>query len=274
MTAWNFLSASAIWPYSMITRKDRLQFILRSAAKNGVEVLYACESGSRAWGLASSDSDYDLRFVYRHAPEWYLTLHPGRDQIGPILEHDGELDLVGWDVRKFLKHLTAGNPNCLEWLNSPIVYHHLGDFPDRCNKLADAYFRPRRAVHHYLGIARGARGAGEKEAGHWNTKKACYWMRSLLAAAYVADRLSRPPITLVELLPQIAQERVRADLRMYVDRKCILDEKDIVPLPISLEEYFNESAERLSDRATTLAEQSVDPEAGNAFFREISGWTP
>ena len=87
-----------------------------------VTVLYACESGSRAWGFHSQDSDYDVRFIYAHPPDWYLSvdLEKKRDVIErPILD---DLDVSGWDLRKSLQLFRKSNPPLLEWLDSPIVY--------------------------------------------------------------------------------------------------------------------------------------------------------
>ncbi|PPK87288.1 hypothetical protein CLV84_0226 [Neolewinella xylanilytica] len=253
----------------MITPNSRTASLLRAAAERNVQVLYACESGSRAWGLASPDSDYDVRFVYRHPTEWYLRLHPGKDQIGPIMEHDGELDLVGWDVRKFLKHVTESNPNALEWLNSPIVYHQEGDFLPRCRAVADQYFQSRRTVHHYLGIARGARAAGEGDDGRWNVKKACYYIRSILAAAYATRHLARPPIVLEALMLEITDERVAVDLRKYMDRKASLNEKAVAPLPITLKRYFEVLGTSLLDESYRLPENRPDSDRGDDFFRYV-----
>src|SRR4051794_14574214 len=85
-----------------------------------VRVLYACESGSRAWGFASRDSDYDVPFLYVHERDWYLSVDDRRD----VLEYPlrDELDVSGWELRKALRLLRKSNPPLLEWLNSPMVY--------------------------------------------------------------------------------------------------------------------------------------------------------
>ena len=257
----------------MIDKGFLVDALLRAAAHNGVEVLYACESGSRAWGLASPDSDYDVRFVYRHPPEHYLSLHRKRDQIGPILERDGELDLVGWDVRKFLQHLVASNPNVLEWLGSPVTYHRTGDFFERCDELANYYFQARRTVHHYLGIARGARQAGETPEGQWNVKKACYWMRSLLAAEYTVRQQRRPPIEMKRLMAAVDNTSVREELDAFLARKARLEEKAVVSLPHSLSDYFGRMEEALASQAEDVPKREVDPQRGDEFFQSVSGWT-
>src|SRR5690349_14763485 len=84
-----------------------------------VRILYACESGSRAWGFPSPDSDFDVRFIYVHDRDWYLSLSEDRDTIEKNLP--GDLDIGGWDIRKTLRLISKSNVIPLEWLQSPIV---------------------------------------------------------------------------------------------------------------------------------------------------------
>ena len=101
-------------------RAQVLEALQRIEATHNVTVLFACESGSRGWGFASPDSDYDVRFIYVNRLPWYLTVTPGRDVIEvPI---SGDLDINGWDLRKALGLMRESNPTLLEWLGSPIVY--------------------------------------------------------------------------------------------------------------------------------------------------------
>lgn len=95
-----------------------LQRLSEIESKYDVKVLLAVESGSRAWGFASKDSDYDVRFVYMHKKDWYLCLIEGRDVIEE-LDSDGVLDMAGWDIRKALILMGKGNCAFAEWLNSP-----------------------------------------------------------------------------------------------------------------------------------------------------------
>ena len=89
-------------------------------AERNVRVLVACESGSRAWGFASRDSDYDVRFLYVHRRDWYLSVEDRRDVIEQPIAHD--LDVSGWELRKALRLLRKSNPPVLEWLKSPVVW--------------------------------------------------------------------------------------------------------------------------------------------------------
>ena len=102
-------------------RKEILRRIAAAEQEHGVKVLYAVESGSRAWGFASPNSDYDVRFIYAHPKEWYLTVdvEDKRDVIEYTIVD--EIDINGWDVRKALKLFWKSNPAFVEWLQSPIV---------------------------------------------------------------------------------------------------------------------------------------------------------
>lgn len=110
------------------------------------------ESGSRAWGFESSDSGYDVRFIYRHPLWWYVKVLPERDVIElPINEID---DYSGWDIRKTLFLLHKSNPVLYEWLRSPIVYKKDAA---RFNLLLEAskkYFSPISTSYHYLHMAK------------------------------------------------------------------------------------------------------------------------
>src|SRR5271154_5671921 len=118
-----------------------------------VRVLYACESGSRAWGFASQDSDYDVRFIYVHTRNWYLSIEDRRDVIEePISD---SLDISGWELRKALRLLRKSNPPLLEWLKSPVVYSQDGEFLAGFRELAAGYYSPVRCFAHYLHMASG-----------------------------------------------------------------------------------------------------------------------
>ncbi|SDD83711.1 Predicted nucleotidyltransferase [Dyadobacter soli] len=96
------------------------QELSRLEAQHDIKILYAVESGSRAWGFASVNSDWDVRYIYVHRPEWYLKIDDKKDNQDEILPND--IDLAGWELRKALRLFRKSNPPMLEWLDSPIVY--------------------------------------------------------------------------------------------------------------------------------------------------------
>ena len=87
--------------------------------KEHVRVIHGVESGSRAWGFASPDSDYDVRFVYVRPLEYYLGLQPKADTLE--WELDETLDINGWDLSKVLQHFHKSNATLFEWSQSPVV---------------------------------------------------------------------------------------------------------------------------------------------------------
>ena len=122
-------------------------------AERDVRVLFACESGSRAWGFASRDSDYDVRFLYAHRRDWYLSVEDRRDVIERPIADD--LDVSGWELRKALRLLRKSNPPLLEWLQSPVVYRRDPVFTTEFGVLASEFYSPRRCFAHYLHMAFG-----------------------------------------------------------------------------------------------------------------------
>ena len=120
-----------------------------------VKILYACESGSRAWGFASTDSDWDIRFLYIHPLQWYLSvdLETKNDVIELPIKDD--LDFSGWDLRKGLKLFYKSNPPLIEWLHSPIVYRDEAGLANRLRMMLGQFYSPRSCFHHYLHMAKG-----------------------------------------------------------------------------------------------------------------------
>jgi len=115
-------------------------------------ILFAVESGSRAWGFPSPDSDYDVRFVYARPAGWYLSIYPGRDVIETPIEDD--MDVNGWDVRKALHLVLRSNAVISEWMESPIVYRRNATALRQLRGFADQALHPRALAYHYLHLAR------------------------------------------------------------------------------------------------------------------------
>lgn len=176
-----------------------------------VRVLYACESGSRGWGFASPDSDYDVRFLYVHRPEWYLRVAAQRDVIE--LPIDDELDVCGWEWRKALGLLKGANPTLIEWLDSRVVYQEDETVVAELRALIPAWFSPLRARWHYYSMARkNFRGYLQGET--VRLKKYFYVLRPLLAARWVEAGKGVPPMRFAELL---AGSELCAPLRAEID---------------------------------------------------------
>lgn len=194
-------------------------------AAKGVRILYACESGSRAWGFASEDSDYDVRFIYVHEPEWYLRLGQTHDVIEWAL--DEVLDINGWDLSKTLRLMRASNPTVFEWLNSSIAYREDDAFRT-ARELSDLSFAPRPTIYHYLNMARKNR-ADHLSAERVRLKKYFYVMRSLLAARWVVEQCTAPPVPFAELVNAELESAMKPLFEELVQRKTSIPEGDLMP---------------------------------------------
>lgn len=175
-----------------------------------VRTLFAVESGSRAWGFASPDSDYDVRFVYVHRRDWYLSVFEQRDVIEEMLPD--KLDLSGWELRKTLRLFSKCNLALNEWLGSPMVYSEAPGFRAELTALMPAYFNPIAATHHYRRMAEQAMADGFAER-RIGIKKLFYVLRALLACRWVARARSQPPTEFAKL---VAQPWISADERSWI----------------------------------------------------------
>jgi len=168
----------------------------RLEREHSVRVLLAVESGSRAWGFASPDSDYDVRFVYAHRSEWYLSVFESRDVIEEMLPDS--LDVSGWDLRKTLRLFSKCNLALNEWLGSPIVYRET-EFRAALAQEIPNYFNGIAAVHHYRSMAE--RSLKENFVnGLISVKKLFYVLRPLLACRWIRQTGTQPPTAFAELV--------------------------------------------------------------------------
>ena len=173
-----------------------------------ITLLYAVESGSRAWGFASPDSDYDIRFIYRHDLNYYLSLWEQPDVIEFMTKDD--LDGSGWDLRKTVQLLAKSNPSLLEWLYSPVVYYENEAFATQMRALAKDCFSPIACLHHYLGTTKKFMAVCEQD--EVKLKSYFYALRTALAGKWIIENNSFPPVAFTELLPiapQNIQEKIK-----------------------------------------------------------------
>ncbi len=201
-----------------------------------IRILLAVESGSRAWGFASPDSDFDVRLVYCHRPAWYLTLDEGRDTVEQPV--DELLDLSGWELRKFLRLLRAGNATPAEWLQSPMVYHEAPGAANILRELLPATFNPRPILHHYLGMVR--RGIEEDLVSDAvRLKRLFYALRAGLAARWARRRGTVPPLTLADLRAELPPT-LASELDALLAQKLVSEEKTTVPRPAAIADFLAE----------------------------------
>ena len=188
------------------------------ATSEPLHLLIAVESGSRAWGFPSPDSDYDVRAVYIRQPESYLCIDEPKDTFEYI--ENQWFDVGGWDIRKALRLLRKSNAVLLEWLRSPMDYAQDDEFVHALAELAPQYAQAAPLLHHYRGIARNALSNMDLH-GEIRLKKWFYVLRPLLAARWAVQRGGIPPMTLAELsdgLPAAVQNEIRELVALKAER--------------------------------------------------------
>ena len=200
-------------------REDILQRIRNAEAEHGVRVLLAVESGSRAWGFASPNSDYDARFIYAHPKDWYVSvsLEEQRDVIEyPIVD---DIDINGWDLRKALRLFWKSNPAFVEWIQSPIIYTEQGGFAEEARKLLPQVYSCERGIYHYRSMAK-TNYRGYLKADLVPLKKYFYVVRALLSVRWLECYGTAAPIEFSKLLHLIEGERsLMADIDALLARK-------------------------------------------------------
>ena len=178
--------------------------------RENVRILYCVESGSRAWGFASPDSDYDVRFIYVRPKEFYLKLEKTRDVIEWQL--DETLDINGWDIQKALRLLHSSNPTLFEWNSSPIIYITTEEW-QTVSKVINGFFTKKAGLYHYLSAAK----KNYREYLHGETvrlKKYFYVVRPLLACMWILKHGTPPPM----LFDVLAAECLDSELKPAVDK--------------------------------------------------------
>jgi uncharacterized protein len=212
-----------------------------------VKILYAVESGSRAWGFASPDSDYDIRFIYKHPSEYYLSLWEKPDVIEFMT--DKNLDGSGWDLPKALKLLAKSNAPLIEWLFSPIVYNKKDEFLTQMQTFAKECFSPIAAMHHYLGTTKNF--LEECNLENVKLKSYFYALRTTLASQWIAETKTIPPVAFSDLVV-IAPRNIQDKIKELQAIKSTQDEKYLHPKESLISDYLLNSIKQNDALANNL----------------------
>lgn len=239
----------------------------RIEEEEGVRILYACESGSRAWGFPSKDSDYDVRFIYVRPVDWYLSLFEKRDVIErPISD---QLDINGWDLKKALNLFRKSNPPLLEWLQSPIQYMEQYGVTEQIRQLSPLTFSPRSSMYHYLHMAKG--NFREYLQGEYvKIKKYFYVLRPILACQWIEEHGSMPPMEFEDLVEQILPEStLKQEVYTLLTRKKAGVEFDLEPKITVINDYLDRQIAYFEETAKHIAVSGEKQEAAlDALFRD------
>ena len=252
----------------MIQMREKIQEQLRRIEEaENIKILLAVESGSRAWGFASPDSDYDVRFIYIRRLEDYLRLDAIRDVIE--LPINDVLDINGWDLQKTLRLLHKSNPTLFEWFSSPIVYQKT-EFADKFRDLMMHYFSSKKTMYHYVSMAEG--NYREYLKGDLvRAKKYFYVLRPVLACQWILDWGTPPPMLFSELLKAELPVELIDVVNQLLELKMNSPEVKLVKRISEINEYLDESIPSIK-RAVRLLEDSLTPdwnELNQLFLQEL-----
>lgn len=232
----------------------------------GVRILHAVESGSRAWGFASPDSDYDVRFVYVRPGEDYLRIDEPRDVIE--WQMDEVLDINGWDLKKALRQFAKGNATLYEWSGSPVVYRTTADW-EKIREVSGQYFSEKAAVYHYYGTANSTL-QGYLQGERVRYKKYFYALRPLLAARFIETHHTAPPVRFSDLLDADLAPELRAAIDALLEMKKKMTEgEEHLQIPV-IRAFIEVETARQKKLADQLADdRNRDVAALNQIFRGI-----
>lgn len=248
-------------------RAEILNRIQEIETTEDVKLFYACESGSRAWGFPSSNSDYDVRFLYARHPDWYLSIdfEKKRDVIERPINDD--LDISGWDIRKALQLFRKSNPPLLEWLQSPIIYVDQGSVVKKWKTMLPDFYSPIASFYHYLHMAQGNHKNYLQGDEVW-TKKYFYVLRPLLAMQWIEQRSDPVPMQFSNLVDELVKKN---DLKQALDK--LLEEKkagkelDKGPRIEVISTFIETELTRLEKIAGKQKPSTPPSEQLNSFFR-------
>ena len=230
-----------------------------------VNVFYACESGSRAWGFPSADSDYDVRFLYLHPVNRYLSINEKRDVIEVSLK--GQLDINGWDLKKALVLFRKSNPPLLEWLNSPIVYQEKYTIVSELRELAKTYYSPTACVYHYWHMAQG--NATEYIKGEKiKTKKYFNILRPIVAIKWIEQGYGVPPTSFVVTMDRVIPDgRLRDAINELITLKKAGTELDYGEQIPVISNFINTELDRLEQSQKQYKNNTAPSELLSDLFR-------
>ncbi|MBU3011498.1 nucleotidyltransferase domain-containing protein [Polaribacter vadi] len=228
-----------------------------------VKILFACESGSRAWGFASPDSDYDVRFIYTKPLDWYLSVTEKKDSIDIM---NGDFDAVGWELKKHLKLMMKSNIPALEHLFSPIVYKGNDNIINEMRAIGIDCFSPIKSMFHYLSMSKKYEEKLHKD--DIKLKDLFYALRTSLAGKWILENNSLPPVIFEKML-HLVDEDMEKEIRNLMKIKSEKGESYIHTKNTKVVNLVSELIFENNKYAKTLPSEKPNTERINNFLYKI-----
>lgn len=235
--------------------------------KEHVKILHAVESGSRAWGFASPDSDYDVRFIYVRDRDSYLGLRERKDYLD--WELNEVLDINGWDLKKALQHFHKSNATLFEWANSPVVYYSAPEWEELYENTAKQYFSVKSALYHYYGTANNNYHEYLLED-MVKYKKYFYVLRPILCCRWIEQKNCPPPVLFDDLVQSVLEEDMKPVVADLLEKKVRMSEADKAPRIEVLNQYIEKNLEYFKKLAGEMKDdRRTEWEPLEIKFREL-----
>ena len=247
-------------------KEEIVEHINQLEKDEGITILLAAESGSRAWGCPSPDSDYDVRIIYKRSKSEYLNIDDKPDTINYF--HGELLDINGWDIKKTLKLIRKSNATPFEWAQSPIKYKENDDFSTTILNLSKEYFQPRHTVNHYKGIAKNSYLSNDL-SGKIKLKKLFYVLRPLMAAKWIIKKNEVPPMDIPNLIPIIEDKKIVSHINDLLEIKSNANEDYVHKMDNLITDFIDKefnyvSSIQLEDNSDVQSSDQL-----NKKFKEI-----
>jgi len=233
--------------------------------EKGIEILLACETGSRGWGFPSPDSDFDVRVIYKHEKNWYLSLTEEKDTIEYFLENN-EIDISGWDLRKSLRLLAKSNPPLLERIQSPIIYKVNKEFLTGINAVAQKTYSRIASIHHYLSMAKKTF-EEVVNSEEYKLKKFFYALRASVACLWILEKEEIPPIEFGKMLNGLDLPlNLKTRIGELIEIKSTISETYLHKGENDLIEFMKTCIERAENESQSLPASKGKMSDLNDFF--------
>jgi len=249
-------------------KKEILHRLRQTEEQENVRILMAIESGSRAWGFASSNSDYDVRFIYVRPKDWYVAVdfEEKRDVIEyPIVD---DIDLNGWDVRKALRLFRKSNPTFVEWLQSPITYINTGVFREKALALLPEIYSLEKGIYHYRSMAK-TNYRGYLRSKKVPLKKYFYVLRPLLSIKWIETKNLPAPIEIHRLLELVEDKKLLQAIEDLLEKKKAHKEMALSPAVPVLNDFIERELSRLELWQPSTSITANDSVQLNALFHAV-----
>jgi len=247
-------------------REEIIEHIAQLESEQGISILLAVESGSRAWGCPSPDSDFDVRIIYKRAKDAYLKIDEPNASIDYF--HGELLDINGWDIKKTLKLIRKSNATPFEWAQSPIKYKEVNNFSKKILDLSGEYFQAKHTINHYRGIAKNTYLKKDSD-NKMKLKSLFYILRPLMAAKWISLKNEIPPMDIPSLLPIVKNESFIGHINKLLDKKATVGEDYVHLVDSKVINYIEDEFKYLNELVFEDEKNGINSDSLNKAFREI-----